>query len=98
MSRRFQFSLRWLFILMLIASVGAAFLHYHQLATIARAEAELRRCQETEARVKRFIGDIAERAIWDAEDETKDAERRLKSLKSRLQILGAGSASEYARD
>ncbi|HUY92442.1 MAG TPA: hypothetical protein VMV10_27110 [Pirellulales bacterium] len=84
MSRRFQFSLKWLFVLMLIASLGAAFVHYDRLAKIARAEVELRHCQEIEAKVKRFTGDVAERAIWDAEDETKDAARRLQSLKSHL--------------
>jgi hypothetical protein len=84
MSRSFQFSLKWLFALTFIASLGtAAFLHYERRAKIAEAEKMVTFRKKVFERL--VIGArtkcIDMKIIDEKEAELHQAEKRLRELK-----------------
>jgi hypothetical protein len=83
MSRRFQFSLKWLFVLTFIASVGTvAYIQYERRAKIADAQAMVKFRRKVLERLVIFTRDkcIDLRVIDEKEAELHKAEERLKEL------------------
>ena len=85
MSRRFQFSLKWLFALMFLVSAIAAKAHYDRQAEVARIKAELKDLRHAQAiyygRVPGvcFCGPV--RALREVDAKIEETEKRLKTLR-----------------
>jgi len=81
MPRRFQFSLKWVFGLMFVASVVAAKAHYNRQAEIARVTAELKELKKWHAFI--YSGRICgpPRMGREVDARTAEVEKRLETLR-----------------